>query len=114
MSTPPLKISADRLVHLGYRGLTAEQLTRLQKELYNACEEIVGAKLATRMSMAQLDAFERIIDADDDAAALAWLDRNIPDYRDIVRDTLAELEATLRAAADEITRTAAEPHNIST
>jgi len=98
------RLTADRLVRLGYRGLTRSQADELLQEMYNACEEIVGLKLAKRMSNKQLDAFERFFEAHDDEGAFKWLENNFPDYREIVGETFDELDKALREAAREASR----------
>jgi succinate dehydrogenase flavin-adding protein (antitoxin of CptAB toxin-antitoxin module) len=72
--------------------------------MYDTGEEIVGLKLAKRMSNKQLDAFERFFEARDDEGAFKWLERNFPDYREIVDETFDELDEALREAAKDATR----------
>jgi|GEM_PF-3908279 len=99
-----IKLSADRLAGLGYRGLTQGQVNELLRELYNAGEEIVGLQIVARMSDDQVDAFGSFVDADDRAGAMAWLERNVPDYRELVQETFANLDEVLRRAAEETRR----------
>ncbi len=109
-----IELTGERLTGLGYRGLTKQQMNELLRELYNAGEEIVGMKLVSEMSNDQLDAFEQFVAADDQAGAFAWLERNFPNYREVVQETFAELDELLRRAAAE-TRPEAQmpPHPLA-
>jgi len=99
-----IKLSASRLARLGYHGLTREQTNELLRELYKAGEEIVGLKLGSMMSTAQLDAFEQLFVAGDEAGALVWLERNFPKYRELVQEIFKELDDVLRQAVDVTSR----------
>jgi replicative DNA helicase len=94
-----IELTGEHLAELGYRGLTRDQMNELLRELYNAGEEIVGAKLASKMNNKQLDAFERLIVAGDESAALDWLQREFPKYREVVEATFLELDIVLRDSA---------------
>jgi len=94
-----IELNAQRLAGLGFGGLTKDQVNSLLQEMYKAGEEIVGLKLASRMSEDELDAFGEIIDEGDDASALKWLELNRPDFREITQTTFEELDEILRAAA---------------
>jgi hypothetical protein len=99
MSQKPIALSTDLLVELGYGSLTIAQANTLLREFYNTLKEVVGATLAQRMNDKQLDAFETFYEAGDDAGALAWLERNIPDYRAVVERLFEELATELRNVA---------------
>jgi hypothetical protein len=97
-----IDLNAQRLVGLGFRGLTREQTNTLLEEMYKAGEEIVGLKLASRMSDKQLDEFNRLYDSGDEEAAFNWLKTNFPEYRKVADSTFEELDEALRRAAREI------------
>lgn len=97
-----IELNAERLTALGYSGLTRSQVNALLQEMYKAGEEIVGLKLAQRMSEEELDDFSRISDEGDDEAAFDWLKANSPDYAEIAESTFEELDEILRQAATRI------------
>jgi len=73
--------------------------------LYPLLEENVGERLSSRMSPAELDEFESLVDADDEAGASAWLAEHVPDYHEVVRAEFLKLvdaavARLLRAFAD--------------
>ncbi|HSS42629.1 MAG TPA: DUF5663 domain-containing protein [Solirubrobacterales bacterium] len=96
-----IKFNSERLARLGYRGLTATQYNQLNRELYQATEEIVGLKLASRLDEAELDEFEGFYRSDDDDGAFDWLRKAVPDYAEVVQGVVAELEALLEQTARE-------------
>jgi uncharacterized protein DUF5663 len=73
-------------------------------------EQIVGIKLTDEMTDEQVAAFDKFFQARDDAGAFAWLTRNFPEYRRVVRTTLDELGAELRRLADEMHSAPGELH----
>ncbi len=75
--------------------------------IYEELELRVGLRLASRMSSAKLDEFEALIDATDEAAALAWLEENFPDYRTSVQEEFDRLCLELRSEVIEISAAAA-------
>jgi hypothetical protein len=97
-----IKFTSERLVKLGFHGLTAEQYNELNSELYQATEEIVGTKLASRMTEQQLDEFEVFFNTRDDAGAFEWIEKEFPDYVQVVESVVAELEGILKDAVSEL------------
>ena len=57
---------------------------------------------AEKMTDAQLDEFEKYIDANDEAGALKWLETNFPNYKDVVADELEKLKSEIRTQAPQI------------
>lgn len=70
--------------------------------VYQTLEQRVGIRLASQMTEAQLDEFDRFIEGNDEEGALQWLGTNIPNYREVVRDELDLLRAELRQIAPAI------------
>lgn len=96
-----IELNAERLSALGYTGLTRDQVNKLLGEMYKAGEEIVGLKLANRMSEEELDAFNEFIDEGNDEAAFEWLKTHFPDYAELSETTFEELDEVLREAATQ-------------
>lgn len=90
------------LAGVGLLGLPAEVRNDLLRHTHGILEKRVGHCLASSMSAGQLDEFESFMDAGDDEAALAWLERTCPHYQDVVREQYEGLRAELQEAAPAI------------
>lgn len=97
-----IKLDARFLREHGYGSLSRHQANILLKAIYDAAETVVGMQLASEMSPEQLDAFERFIDASDEAGALAWLERNFPAYKETVNEAMSLIGRELRATAAQL------------
>lgn len=99
-----MKIKLDNawLHERGLGALSVEAKNALLQHSYDTLELRVGRQLAERMSDAQLDEFEALIDAENEVGALAWLEFNFPNYQQVVADVLAALEEEIRAVAPQI------------
>ncbi|MBR0153470.1 MAG: hypothetical protein IJM26_06765 [Lachnospiraceae bacterium] len=63
----------------------------------------VGESMCQELSPEQEDEFERMIDdKEDDVAIAAWLNRNCPDYRDLITQAGESLQEELRSHRAEI------------
>jgi Protein of unknown function (DUF5663) len=91
-----IKLDTDLLVELGYGSLTEQQAEQLLRAIYDTGEILVGTNLAQKMKDPQLDEFERFIDSSDDVGAVAWLERNFPDYKQTVQSVFEKLFDDLR------------------
>lgn len=89
-----LRFGPDVLWDLGFRSMTQTQVTDVLNELMDTLELRVGTRLAETLDANQLARFERIVDGRDEANALAWLQKNVPNYRAVV---LSEYEYVLDA-----------------
>ena|SRR5579862_3061337 len=97
-----LKIDESLLVELGLAQLPAEEKTSLLKHIYETLEMRVGMRLADQMTNEQLDEFEAFFNAQDDAGAFHWLEKNFPNYKDIVADEYGKLRQEVAASANQI------------
>jgi hypothetical protein len=79
-----IKLDDDLLQALGLGALPPEEKRKLLAHIYETLEMRVGMKLAEQMSDAQLAEFERFIEVNDEPGALAWLEANFPNYKDVV------------------------------
>lgn len=68
------------LQDIGLGELPEEQKKPFLQHVYNELELRVGTKLSDGMTDSQLTEFEAIIDHKDDTI-MAWLDKNVPDYK---------------------------------
>lgn len=62
----------------------------------------VGTRLSEGMSDDLLAEFEKLIEARDEAGALAWLEQHRPDYKTVVGEELERLKKEVAASKDRI------------
>ena len=93
------RLDAAYLKSVGLNVLPAEEANVVLSHVYETLELRVGIALARRMTNAQLNEFERLIDAADEEGALKWLEAEFPDYRDVVGDQLEIVTAELADVA---------------
>ncbi len=78
-------------------GLSAMPEEQKQQFLAYAQEELeirIGERISRGLTEVQLNEFDMITDQDE---ATEWLERNRPDYREIVERTIAEMKEEIRA-----------------
>ncbi len=97
-----IKLDDDLLQELGLAHLPPEEKKKLLAHIYETLEMRVGMKLAEQMSDAQLSEFEQFIDRNDEAGALQWLERNFPNYKDVVASEFDVLKNEIRQVAPHI------------
>ena len=97
-----LKLDDKFLEELGLGGLPADEKKKMLSHIYETLELRVGMKLAENMTEAQLDEFEKLADANDEAGSLKWLDTNVPNYRDVVVAELNKLKQEIKESAPQI------------
>lgn len=90
------------LESLGLGSLPQEEKEAMKAHIYEQLEMRVGMTLASNMSEAQLDEFEGLMNQNDEAGALKWLETNFPNYRQVVADELEKLKAEVSATAPQI------------
>lgn len=62
----------------------------------------VGSRLSEGVAKEQLEKFEKLMDDEDSAGAMAWLDTHRPDYRQVVADELEKLKQQITTYQDKI------------
>lgn len=78
-------------------GLTAMPEDQKQKFLDYVQEELevrIGERISKGLTEVQLNEFDMITDPNE---AAEWLEKNRPDYREIVNRTIEEMKAEIRA-----------------
>lgn len=96
---PSVRMDHEWLASLGLGGLSPTAASTLLAAAWDALERRVGGRIADRLSEEQLAEVNRLIEAGHDEAALAWLDRMVPEHRSIVEETYGLLTKELREAA---------------
>jgi vacuolar-type H+-ATPase subunit I/STV1 len=103
-----LKLDDNFLAELGLSELPAEEKKKMLAHIYETLELRVGMKLAENMTDAQLDEFEKLADANDEAGSLKWLETNVPNYRDVVVEQLNALKQEIKKSAPQIIQASKE------
>lgn len=83
-------------------GLSAMPENEKQDFLDYVQEELevrIGERISKGLTEVQLNEFDMITDQ---AEATKWLEKNRPDYREIVTRTIAEIKEEIRANRDKI------------
>lgn len=86
------QLNDDFLQSVGLADMPEEQKKAFLQHLYEELELRVGTRLAEGMSDELLAEFEKLIDANDEAGALKWLEANRPDYKDVVAEEMEKLK----------------------
>ena len=87
---------------LAEMGLSAMPEDQKQKFLDYVQEELevrIGERISKGLTEAQLNEFDMITDP---AEAAKWLEKNRPDYREIVNRTIEEMKAEIRTNRNKL------------
>lgn len=103
-----LKLDDNFLIELGLGDLPTDEKKKMLAHVYETLELRVGMKLAENMTDAQLDEFEKLADANDEAGSLKWLETNVPNYRDVVVAELDKLKREIKESAPQILQASQE------
>lgn len=107
----PLKLDDNFLKDLGLHDLPEDQKQEFLAHVLETLELRVGTKLSEGLSDAQMEEFEKLTPMPEDAPetaqkkqalALQWLERNRPDYKNVVADELAKLKEEIKNNAGSI------------
>lgn len=105
------KLDDELLEELGLAALPPQEKQTMLRQILETLEMRVGTTLASRMSDAQLDEFERLMPAEGDdqtivqqkeQQALKWLETNFPNYKQVVNDELEKLKVEIKQSAPQI------------
>ena len=96
------KLDDNLLIELGLGSLPNVEKNRMLSHIYETLEMRVGMKLAQQMSNDQLNELEKLIDQNNEAGALKWLETNFPDYKQVVASELESLKTEIKTEAPKI------------
>jgi histidinol dehydrogenase len=77
---------------IGLTDLSAEEKKQALDNIRVTLESRVGVKITQGLSDDQVDQFSNIISSDNQNEAIIWMNKNIPNYQDIV---MQELDAII-------------------
>lgn len=103
-----IKLNDELLESVGLGSLTPRQKNQVLDQMYATLELRVGMRLAERMTEEQLAEFDRLIAAGVEEDCLAWLERECPDYRDVVGVEFDRLTDEVRGVAPALVESASQ------
>ena len=100
------KVLSNRWLRSHKLTLPAEQLEAFEAQATRELEMRVGNCIAERLTAKQMDEFEKMYQdhaagKDTDADMSAWLERECPNYRQIVLRETAKMRREILAASDK-------------
>ena len=90
------------LTSLGLAAMPPDEKEAFLNYVYEELELRVGAELSKDLSDNQLEEFEKLIDGDDQDAAVTWLEKHCPNYKDVVKKELDRLKEEIIASKDRL------------
>lgn len=94
-----MRIDEDFLKEVGLSVMPDEQKKAFLAYAEEELEVRIGEKISEGVDPEKLKEFENL---NDDAAALAWLKENKPDFAEIVEKTIEELKQEISANREKI------------
>lgn len=105
------RLDEQTLEELGLAALPPDEKRKMLTHILETLEMRVGTTLASQMSDAQLDEFEKLMPVEQDSAetvkekeklALGWLESNFPEYKQVVSNELEKLKTEIKGLAPQI------------
>ncbi|AXO33201.1 trypsin-like peptidase domain-containing protein [Micromonospora sp. B006] len=103
-----IKLNFDLLRSLDVRFDSEVEASSQLRWIHDRLQAEVGLRLAQFMVPEQIDEFDEFQSRGDDAAGLAWLEAEFPEYRIVVRKTFEELCTAIRSGVVQVPRLGAE------
>lgn len=94
-----MKFDEDFLREMGLSAMPAEQKARFLQYVQEELEVRIGERISKGLSEVQLNEFDMITDPVESAR---WLEKNRPDYREIVVRTIEEMKNAIRASRNQL------------
>lgn len=89
-----MKIDEEFLVEVGLAAMPAEQKKDFLDYVQEELEVRIGERISRGLTQTQLNEFDMI---NEPAEAAKWLEKNRPDYREIVNRTINEIKEEIRS-----------------
>lgn len=87
------------LQEMGLSAMPAEQKARFLRYVQEELEIRIGERISRGLSEVQLNEFDMITDPDE---SVRWLEKNRPDFREIVLRTIEEMKNAIRASRNQL------------
>ncbi len=82
------------LIEMGLQAMPEDQKQKFLDYVQEELEVRIGERISKGLTEVQLNEFDQITDP---AEAAKWLEKNRPDYREIVSRTINEMKEEIRA-----------------
>ena len=89
-----MQLDDNFLQEMGLQAMPEDQKKAFLEYVQEELEVRIGERIAKGLSMEQLDEFDAITDPRE---AAEWLEKNRPDFREIVIRTIEEMKEEIRA-----------------
>ena len=89
-----MEFNEQFLQEMGLSAMPEEQKQKFLDYIQEELEIRIGERISRGLTEEQLNEFDMI---EDPAEAAKWLEKNRPDYREIVSRTIEEMKAEIRA-----------------
>ena len=96
------QLDEDFLISLGLGAMPTEEMESFITYVLEQLELRVGTELSKGMSDEKLEQFEKLIEAKDQAGATAWLQKNCPNYKEVVQQELETIKQEIIAGRDRL------------
>lgn len=87
------------LQEMGLSAMPEDQKQKFLDYIQEELEVRIGERISRGLTEVQLNEFDMITDQ---AEATKWLEKNRPDYREIVNRTIEEMKAEIRANRNKL------------
>ena len=94
-----MQFDENFLQEMGLSAMPEDQKQRFLDYVQEELEVRIGERISKGLTEAQLNEFDAITDQ---AEAARWLERNRPDYREIVTRTINEMKDEIRANRNKL------------
>ena len=94
-----MEFNEEFLQEMGLSAMPEDQKKSFLEYIQGELELRIGERISRGLSEEQLAEFDKITDQDE---ATKWLERNRPDYREIVLRTIEEMKEEIRANRSRI------------
>lgn len=96
-----MEFNEQFLQEMGLTAMPEEQKRKFLAYIQEELEVRIGERIAKGLTDEQLNEFDMITDQ---AEATKWLEKNRPDYREIVTRTIEEMKAEIRANRNRLVK----------
>lgn len=96
------KVDEQFLDNLGLAAMKAEDKRNFMDYVQDQIELRVGERIDAGMNERQREEFKQLLDGADQGKIKAWLEANQPDFKEIVDDTIREIQTEIRENKDKI------------
>lgn len=96
-----MELNEKFLQEMGLSSMPEEQKKKFLAYIQEELEIRIGERIAKGLTETQLNEFDMIADQSE---ATKWLEKNRPDYREIVTRTIEEMKQEIRANRDRLIR----------